>query len=148
MTRHIFTYGSLMFAEVWQRVVAGDYRAVAADLMHHARYAVRGETYPGLVPQAGARVAGIVYLDVTDKTWRRSTALKGPTTRARRYCYVFRMAAWKPILICIASKAVCQPWLGSRKPSTSTNSCARIVCLERLAQETSRAARCNSWFLL
>ncbi|MBI1892120.1 MAG: gamma-glutamylcyclotransferase [Burkholderiales bacterium] len=64
MKRHIFTYGSLMFAEVWRRVVASSYRSAKGKILDHARYAVMHETYPGLVVQKGASVEGIVYFDV------------------------------------------------------------------------------------
>jgi len=63
---HVFTYGSLMFPAVWERVVRGQYRAVAAMLPGHARYEVSGETYPGMVPQADSAVNGVLYLDVDD----------------------------------------------------------------------------------
>jgi gamma-glutamylcyclotransferase (GGCT)/AIG2-like uncharacterized protein YtfP len=64
MTRHVFTYGSLMFAPVWTRVVAGTYRSVEATLRDHARFAIRDETYPGMIASPGSSVAGVLYLDV------------------------------------------------------------------------------------
>jgi len=63
---HVFTYGSLMFPAVWERVVRGKYRAVPAMLPGHARYEVSGETYPGMVLQADSAVNGVLYLDVDD----------------------------------------------------------------------------------
>lgn len=65
MKAPVFTYGSLMFAPVWQRVVRGDYRAAPAVVDNHARYAVAGETYPGMVACLGETVRGLVYLDVS-----------------------------------------------------------------------------------
>lgn len=64
MSHHVFTYGSLMFADVWQRVVRGQYRSVPVTLDGYARFAVRDETYPGIVERAGARVNGVLYFDV------------------------------------------------------------------------------------
>ncbi|WP_019139836.1 gamma-glutamylcyclotransferase family protein [Noviherbaspirillum massiliense] len=64
MTIHVFTYGSLMFPEVWERVVRGRYRSAPASVAGHARYAVAGATYPGMVRNADDRVEGIVYFDV------------------------------------------------------------------------------------
>lgn len=61
---HIFTYGSLMFPAVWQRVVRGAYRSAPAMLPGFARYEVTGETYPGMVRQAGSAVNGVLYFDV------------------------------------------------------------------------------------
>jgi gamma-glutamylcyclotransferase (GGCT)/AIG2-like uncharacterized protein YtfP len=62
---HIFTYGSLMFPQVWQRVVRGVYHTVPADLGDYARRAIDGVNYPAIVPQQGEKVVGVVYLDVT-----------------------------------------------------------------------------------
>lgn len=61
---HIFTYGSLMFPEVWQRVVQGRYRFAPAAVDSYARFAIAGETYPGMVARAGATVCGVLYFDV------------------------------------------------------------------------------------
>lgn len=62
---HIFTYGSLMFPEIWQRVVRGNYLSATAMLSDHARYALADDTYPGMVAQADAAVQGVLYYDVT-----------------------------------------------------------------------------------
>jgi len=61
---NVFTYGSLMFPDVWERVVRGRYRAVRAVADGHARFAIDGETYPGMVPAAGGSVEGVLYIDV------------------------------------------------------------------------------------
>lgn len=61
---NVFTYGSLMFDQVWSRVVRGNYRRAEAVLPGHERRAVRGETYPGVIAAPGASVAGVVYFDV------------------------------------------------------------------------------------
>jgi gamma-glutamylcyclotransferase (GGCT)/AIG2-like uncharacterized protein YtfP len=64
MTHHVFTYGSLMFAPVWTRVVAGDYRSIAGTLHGFARFAVADQDYPGMIAQPSGRVDGVLYLDV------------------------------------------------------------------------------------
>lgn len=68
MKLHVFTYGSLMFAPVWQRVVQGRYHCIKATLFGYQRFAVSGEAYPGILVHSGgaadAQVAGLVYLDV------------------------------------------------------------------------------------
>ena len=64
MKSHVFTYGSLMFAEVWTRVVTGRYRSIEGMLNDHARFAVTGQDYPGMVHAVGSRVTGVVHLDV------------------------------------------------------------------------------------
>ena len=64
MSRNVFTYGSLMFADVWTRVVAGRYESLAAALHGHARLQVRDETYPGMIEDVDAIVNGVLYLNV------------------------------------------------------------------------------------
>lgn len=66
MTRNVFTYGSLMFEQIWTRVVRGRYRAMPAIATDHARFAVRDETYPAMIARPGSQVAGVVYFDVED----------------------------------------------------------------------------------
>ncbi|MGE5622691.1 MAG: gamma-glutamylcyclotransferase family protein [Bacillota bacterium] len=84
MTRHVFTYGSLMFAPVWQRVVRGHYRSAPARLDGFARYAITGETYPGMVAQQGASVAGLLYFDVDAGDLAALDAFEGADYRRDR----------------------------------------------------------------
>jgi gamma-glutamylcyclotransferase (GGCT)/AIG2-like uncharacterized protein YtfP len=77
MTRHVFTYGSLMFPAVWERVVSGKYRSTPALLEQYARYAIRSETYPGMVVQPGRQVAGVLYHDVSEKDVSALDAFEG-----------------------------------------------------------------------
>jgi gamma-glutamylcyclotransferase (GGCT)/AIG2-like uncharacterized protein YtfP len=64
---HVFTYGSLMFPEIWQRVVRGNYLSATATLADHARYALADDTYPGMVPQPQASVEGVLYYNVDEQ---------------------------------------------------------------------------------
>lgn len=64
MAHHVFTYGSLMFAPVWQRVVAGSYRSAPATLDGHVRFALVDDTYPGMLARADHAVRGVLYFDV------------------------------------------------------------------------------------
>jgi gamma-glutamylcyclotransferase (GGCT)/AIG2-like uncharacterized protein YtfP len=81
MNRHIFTYGSLMFPEVWERVVRGRYRSVPAEVPNHARFAIKDETYPGMVAAAGGTVRGVVYFDVTPRDVAALDAFEGADYR-------------------------------------------------------------------
>ena len=65
MSTPVFTYGSLMFPPVWSRVVRGSYRAIPATLAGHARFALKDETYPGVIVQADSKVAGLLYFGVS-----------------------------------------------------------------------------------
>ena len=65
-TRNVFTYGSLMFPIVWDRVVQGRYRSSEATIHGFQRLRIRGEQYPALIiyPNAGS-LSGRVYFDVS-----------------------------------------------------------------------------------
>ncbi len=65
--RHIFTYGSLMFDEIWQRVTAGAYTKLPATAHGVKRTCIRGDCYPVAVPCQTARaLSGLLYLNVTE----------------------------------------------------------------------------------
>ena len=62
---HVFTYGTLMFPQVWQAVVGREFRAVGAVLAGYAIYRVQDAVFPGITASdAGGCVCGVVYLDV------------------------------------------------------------------------------------
>jgi gamma-glutamylcyclotransferase (GGCT)/AIG2-like uncharacterized protein YtfP len=111
----LFTYGSLMFPEVWEKVVAGRYAYSPAVVHDHARYAVRNATYPGMVAQPEARVEGVAYFDVSEPdiaaldafegdTYRRihvpATLPSGEKVEVETYLFLHRAAlseqAWEP----------------------------------------------------
>lgn len=66
--KHVFTYGSLMFAPVWGRVVIGQYESSPATIHGFRRFSVIGKEHPGLVIQKGAPpMLGRVYFNVSDE---------------------------------------------------------------------------------
>lgn len=77
MTRHCFTYGSLMWADIMARVCGRDFASEPASLADHRRHPVRGQDYPGLRAASGGLVAGRLYLDVTAQAWARLDAFEG-----------------------------------------------------------------------
>lgn len=104
-----------MFPQVWQRVVRGNYRSSAASAAGHARYEIAGETYPGMVVQAGSAVEGVLYFDVGPQDmdaldafegaeYRREeitvTLATGETVRACTYIYLLPEklleSTWRP----------------------------------------------------
>lgn len=75
---NVFTYGSLMFDPVWHSVVSGrGHRSTAASLAGYRRFAVLGETYPGVIAWPGGRVDGRLYLDVDPADVARLDAFEG-----------------------------------------------------------------------
>jgi gamma-glutamylcyclotransferase (GGCT)/AIG2-like uncharacterized protein YtfP len=69
---HVFTYGTLMFPEVWQAVVGRPFETVEASASGYAIYRVRDAVFPGIIA-AGDRqsVRGVVYLDVDQPSLAR-----------------------------------------------------------------------------
>jgi gamma-glutamylcyclotransferase (GGCT)/AIG2-like uncharacterized protein YtfP len=78
---NVFTYGSLMYPQVWDRVVRGRYRGAAALLRGFRRCALRGLAYPGAVPDPGAQVVGRVYFDVDPDDLARLDAFEASEYR-------------------------------------------------------------------
>jgi gamma-glutamylcyclotransferase (GGCT)/AIG2-like uncharacterized protein YtfP len=75
--QHVFTYGSLMFPEVWNRVVRGNYRSCPARLDGYRRHALVDASYPAIVADAGASVDGVLYFDVDAADLARLDAFEG-----------------------------------------------------------------------
>jgi gamma-glutamylcyclotransferase (GGCT)/AIG2-like uncharacterized protein YtfP len=74
---NIFTYGSLMFAPVWNQICTGRYATQPLTLQNLQRYCVVNESYPAVVPQAGGSVDGLVYLDVSESDQHRLNQFEG-----------------------------------------------------------------------
>lgn len=75
---NIFTYGSLMFEDVWRKVVRQEYEKVDGILYGFDRKAVRNEEYPALVKGIrDSSVNGIVYKDVGSKDVLRLDNFEG-----------------------------------------------------------------------
>jgi gamma-glutamylcyclotransferase (GGCT)/AIG2-like uncharacterized protein YtfP len=69
---NLFTYGSLMFAEVWSQLVRGDYVRRPARLHGFVRRKARGDVYPVILKSCnGEWVDGFVYFGVSDEDLRR-----------------------------------------------------------------------------
>lgn len=75
---HFFTYGSLMFPEVWHRVAGATFATRPASLDGFAAWRVRGETYPGLAPAPGETTHGVLHLAVTPQAAARLDVFEGP----------------------------------------------------------------------
>lgn len=74
---NVFTYGSLMFPEIWQRTVRGHYRSTGARAYGFARRAIIAQTYPGIVPDARQTVDGVLYLEVGSDDLARLDRFEG-----------------------------------------------------------------------
>ncbi len=64
---HVFTYGSLMFPDVWQTVVGREFETVEGTAAGYSIFRVREAAFPGITAAADECVVpGVVYLDVDD----------------------------------------------------------------------------------
>jgi gamma-glutamylcyclotransferase (GGCT)/AIG2-like uncharacterized protein YtfP len=69
---NVFTYGTLMFPEVWRAVAGRDFASVAGTAAGCAIYRVAGAQFPGIVAAGdGDSVRGVVYLDVDETALAR-----------------------------------------------------------------------------
>jgi gamma-glutamylcyclotransferase (GGCT)/AIG2-like uncharacterized protein YtfP len=84
---HLFAYGTLMCKDIMQAAAGCRPAAVRGVLRGWSRRRVRGEDYPGLLPEEGACVEGVVYRDVPDSAWRHLDRFEG-NMYARRTVYI------------------------------------------------------------
>lgn len=77
MSAHVFTYGSLMCADIMQAASGGLPKSSPARLDGFSRHPVAGEDYPGIRPNAGHSVAGLLYLDVAPHQLARLDVFEG-----------------------------------------------------------------------
>lgn len=68
---HVFTYGTLMFPQVWQSVVGRSFATVAGHAPGHAVFRVHDAVYPGIVATDDGHAMGLVYLDVDENAIAR-----------------------------------------------------------------------------
>lgn len=74
---NIFAYGTLMDADIMSHVSGVTGRGTNAVLEGYARYRVSGEQYPGIVPEGGGKVEGMVYFDISADQVRRLDIFEG-----------------------------------------------------------------------
>lgn len=75
---HLFTYGSLMFSQVWTTVVRGEYKKQPARLQGHQRRRIKGETYPAAIA-AGLDnfIDGQLYMNISSEDMQRLDTFEG-----------------------------------------------------------------------
>lgn len=75
---HIFTYGSLMFEQIWSEVVRGDYQSYPGTVSGFVRMSIRHEHYPAMLPgPVNATVEGVLYLDIDSEDLTRLDQFEG-----------------------------------------------------------------------
>ena len=99
MEKNVFVYGTLMWDEIWNRIVHGTYQKIPAQLRGYKRLKIKEQNYPGLVEGDGV-VWGCVWRNVDkddlarldafeEKYYKRVTEeihdAKGQTMKAEVY---------------------------------------------------------------
>jgi len=74
---NIFAYGTLMIPAVMYAVTARHFRFKKAMLRGYARFTVKGESYPGIIPASDAVTEGIIYLNVDEASLERLDIFEG-----------------------------------------------------------------------
>lgn len=77
MAHNVFTYGTLMCAEVMRSACGALPTASPARLDGFSRHPVAGEDYPGIRPQTDAQVEGLLYLDLTPTQFAQLDRFEG-----------------------------------------------------------------------
>jgi len=77
VSHDVFVYGSLLFSDVFEAVTGASPPRTEARLAGYARYRLRGETYPAIVPEPGAETLGAVYRGVTRAVLGRLDRFEG-----------------------------------------------------------------------
>ena len=103
MSDTVFTYGSLMCAEIMSAVCGYQLVGEPATVDGFRRLSVKGEVYPGLIPRQESEVSGILYRGISGAALARLDAFEGayyrrqsvsvftsPEGALQAYCYVFR----------------------------------------------------------
>ena len=74
---NIFAYGTLMISEVMYAVTTSEFRFKNGILRGYARFTVKGEPYPGIIPATDAVTEGVIYFDVDELSLERLDAFEG-----------------------------------------------------------------------
>ncbi|WP_455198477.1 gamma-glutamylcyclotransferase family protein [Kaarinaea lacus] len=75
--KNLFVYGTLMFDEVWQQLIANHYHKIDAELADFIRLKVKNEDYPGITPSAGNRISGKLILNVSHEDVKQLDLFEG-----------------------------------------------------------------------
>lgn len=75
--RNLFAYGTLMCEDIFRDVSGMSLSGEPGVLRGYRRGCIRGETYPAIVPDAGASVPGVIYAQVPDAAWDRLDRFEG-----------------------------------------------------------------------
>jgi gamma-glutamylcyclotransferase (GGCT)/AIG2-like uncharacterized protein YtfP len=115
MIDRLFSYGTLQVAKVMQAVTGRIYEGLPADLPGYAVYRVKGAEYPGVVPQAGSKAAGTLYVGVAPHQLKALDIFEGDLYERRLLEVVTsdgqKTAAWVYVVPArLGSRLSSRPW--------------------------------------
>lgn len=126
---NVFTYGSLMFLDVWDSVAGGSLSSRRASLSGWQVRALEGQPWPGLVPAGPAQVAhGILHEGVEPRQLAALDAFEGPD-------YVR-----EAVTVQDAAGTACQAWVYRLAPDCSLRVLDRDWRAEQLPGQTAGLA--------
>ena len=74
---HLFSYGSLMFADVISKIIGHTPTHRNAELTDWARRTIPGQTYPAAIPSPASRIQGVVWCDLSESDWQALDNFEG-----------------------------------------------------------------------
>lgn len=81
MPDQLFCYGTLCVPDIMRRVSGSLPVSVSSTLLDYACYGLTGLVYPGIVPEKGARVSGVLYQGVSRPQLAKLDAYEGEQYR-------------------------------------------------------------------
>lgn len=74
---NIFVYGTLMIPSVMYAITARHFRSQKAILKGYARFTIKGESFPGIIPVTDKSTEGILYFNVDEPSLERLDIFEG-----------------------------------------------------------------------
>lgn len=74
---NLFAYGTLMCEDIMGEVSGCCLPSTSAMVRGYSRHPVKGEHYPGLVPDKEGRVEGVIYRNLPNSAWERLDLFEG-----------------------------------------------------------------------
>ena len=74
---NLFAYGTLMIPEIMSAVTGHNFPYFKATLKDYARFTIKAESYPGIIQMNGAKIDGLVYLELDDISIARLDLFEG-----------------------------------------------------------------------
>jgi len=74
---HLFSYGSLMFADVISKVIGHTPSQRNAEIAGWVRRTIPGQTYPAAIPSSASRIQGVVWCNLSESDWQALDNFEG-----------------------------------------------------------------------